>query len=239
MDKQKIFTSGYVRKLKEEAHNGISLKFYEESEFIIDYEKLLMMPNIYEPDNLSGKMRINDDLSSAIEIYEAFEELTPLQASDERLWTYLSHNDLFNYLQNRWDGEKTSNYVLDHWFIRGVSQNNLLADNLSGMWWAVHMSIDEDRIDKYELTKILFRQRDFAFRTLGTYKLGRHKEAVKGILEFIQENEKLFSTKFEDKSREVTRFLNSYGGTKPIPFFRKNDIKQLLESNIEIIEKVI
>lgn len=236
MDKQQIFTSGYVRKLKEEAQNGSSLKFYEESEFIIDEEKLLMMPNILEPDNLSGKMRFNDDLASSIAIYEAFDDLTPLQASDERLWTYLSHKDLFNYLQNRWNGKITSKYVIDHWFVNGASQNNLLADNLSGMWWAVYLTIDENRSDKYELTKILFRQRDFAFRTLGTYRLGRHKEAVKGILEFISENERLFSNRFETKTREITSFLNKYGGTKPIPFFKKKEIKNLLKTHIKKIE---
>jgi hypothetical protein len=237
MEKQKIFTSGYVRKLKDEVSNGTSLKYYDESEFIIDEERLLEMPNIYNPDNLNGKLRIHDDYASAIAIYEAYENLTPLQASDERLWTYLSHVDLFGYLQERWANEKTSNYVLDHWFIKSTSQNNLLADNLSGMWWAVYLSIDNKRDDIYELTKeLLVNRRDFAFRTLGTYKLGRYKEAVKGILEFIQENEKLFSTKFEAKSREVTKFLNIYGGTKPIPYFEKSEIKRLLQSHVDKIK---
>lgn len=231
MEKQKIFTSGYVRKLKDEVSNGGSLIFYDESEFIIDEEKYLTMPNIYEPENLYGKLRINDDYASSVVIYEAYEKLTPLQASDERLWTYLSHVDLFNYLQERWPGEKTSSYVTDHWFIKNNSQNNLLADNLSGMWWAVYLSVDESRSDKYELTKILFRQRDFAFRTLGTYKIGRYRSAVLAILEFIQENEELFSSKFEAKTRELTKYLNLYGGTKPIVYFKKNDFKKLLSSH--------
>lgn len=235
MEKQKIFTSGYVRKLKDEVLSETSLQFYDESEFIFDDDRLLEMPNIYRPDNLYGRLRVNDDLTSAIAIYEAYENLTPMQASDERLWTYLSHVDLFGYLQDRWDGELTSKYVLDHWFIRSTKQSNLLSDNLSGMWWAVYLSVDEKRSDKFELTKILFRQRDFAFRTLGTYKLGRHKKAVKGILEFIQENEKLFSTKFEAKTREVTKFLNLYGGTKPIPYFEKSDIKNILNSHVKKI----
>lgn len=235
MEKQKIFTSGYVRELKDDVSNGISLQFYDEAEFIFDEERILEMPNIYEPENLNGRLRVNDDYTSAIVIYEAYKNLTPLQASDERLWTYLSHADLFSYLQERWKSEKTPNYVIEHWFIKSISQNNLLADNLAGMWWAVYLSVDKKKADKYELTKILFRQRDFAFRTLGTYKLGRHREGVKGILEFIEENETLFSTKFEAKTREVTRFLNIYGGTKPIPYFGKDAIKEILKTNLDRI----
>jgi hypothetical protein len=43
------------------------------SQFIIDEERLLEMPNIYNPDNLNGKLRIHDDYASAIAIYEAYE----------------------------------------------------------------------------------------------------------------------------------------------------------------------
>ena len=231
MEKQKIFTAGYTRKLKGDVSKETSLKLYDESEFIIDEERVLELPHIYKPDNLFGKLRVNDDYVSAVAIYEAYNNLTPLEASDERLWTYLSHVDLFNYLQERWPNEKSSQYVMDHWFIKTVSQNNLLADNLSGMWWAVYLSIDEGRDDKYELTKeLLINRRDFAFRTLGTYKLGRSKETVIGILEFIKENENLFSTKFEKKSRFITKHLNQIGGIKSIPYFNKVFFKKELEA---------
>ena len=84
---------------------------------------------------------------------------------------------------------------------------------MAGLWWAVYLSVDENReTNKYELTEILFRQLDFPTRTLGLYKLGRHKEAVIGILEFIQENEHLFKNKFQEKTRLVTKHLNLIRG---------------------------
>lgn len=239
MEKQKIFTSGYVRKLKDEVSNETSLQFYDESEFIIDEERLLEIPNIYRPDNLYGNLRVNDDLTSAIVIYEAYENLTPLQASDERLWTYLSHLDLFNYLQERWNGEKNSSYVLSHWFVETKSPSKLIRDNISGLWWAVFLSVDDNRSDKYELTKLLFRDRDLPFRRLGSYRLGWYRPAVIALLEFIGENQKLFEKKYEAKTREVTKFLNLVGGTKPIPYFEKSEIKSLLNSHIGKIKTVI
>jgi len=238
MEKQKIFTSGYVRKLKDEVLNETSLKFYEESEFIIDESRLLEMPNIYQPDNLYGKLRIHDDFTSAIAIYEAYENLTPLQASDERLWTYLSHVDLFSYLQERWPNRKTSGYVMNHWFIESRSPGKLIRDNLSGMWWVVKLSVDKSRTDKYELTKLLFRDRDLPFRRLGQLRFGRYQPAVIAMLEFIGENQKLFQNKYEAKTREITKFLNLYGGTKPIPYFEKSKIKSLLNSHVEKIKAI-
>jgi hypothetical protein len=113
-------------------------------------------------------------------------------------------------------------YILDHWFLSSSAQSNLLRHALSGLWWSVHLSVDEERDNKYRLTEILFRQLDFPTRTLGTYKLGRHKEAVLGILEFIQENEDLFKSKFEPKTRFVTKHLNVIGGVKPLSYFKRD-----------------
>jgi hypothetical protein len=107
------------------------------------------------------------------------------------------------------------------------------------LWWAVYLSVDEKRGEnKYELSKILFRQLDFPTRTLGTYKLGRHKEAVIGILEFIQENELLFKKNFEDRVRFITKHLNLIGGVKPIAYYDRSFFKgelQKVSANISAV----
>jgi len=99
------------------------------------------------------------------------------------------------------------------------------------------LSVDDTKEDKYELTKILFRQLDFPTRTLGTYKLGRHKEAVLGILEFINENSELFKNKFEAKTRYITKHLNVVGGVKPISYYDRRFFKTELEKIEDRIAK--
>ncbi len=229
MNKQKIFKASYIRKLQGRVENHENLDFYNKPEFIIDENQVRILPEIKQPVNLYAKMNPNDDFQSAVALFEVYKDLKPIEASDHRLWTYLSHVDLFPYMQERWNGEKSSKYILDHWFLQSSSQSNLLSDNLSGLWWAVHISKDETRDNKYELTKVLFKQRDFAFRTLGTYKLARHKEAVLGILEFMKENEEVLSYKRQKKSRLITGYLNMYGGTKPLSYYSKNHFKVVLE----------
>lgn len=232
MEKQQIFKEKYLLKLKEE----IDMDKYRSNEFVYDKKQTLMMPNINKPEGLLSKLNHQNDFETAIAIFEAFKNLEPIQASDERLWAYLSHVDLYPYMIKRWDAVykgtaiDATDYVNEHWFLKSSAQSNLLRHALAGFWWAVYLSVDESRGEnKYELTKILFRQLDFPTRTLGTYKLGRHKEAVIGILEFIQENELLFKKNFEDRVRFITKHLNLIGGVKPIAYYDRSFFKSELQ----------
>jgi hypothetical protein len=236
MEKQLIFREKYLFQLKKSLEEGTSVELYRSNEFIYDKKATLMMPNIIKPENLSLRLRVDNDFESAIQLYEAYKNLEPIQASDERLWTYLAHADLYPYMIKRWNStylgiaKDSRTYILEHWFLRSTSHSDLLRHALSGLWWAVYLSVDESRGDKkYELTEVLFRQLDFPTRTLGSYSLGRHKEAVIGILEFILENEGLFKTGFEDKTRYITKHLNLIGGVKPIPYYNRQFFKDELQ----------
>lgn len=231
MAKQPLFKTKYAEKLRLEVNE----EFYKSNEFIYDKSQVYVFPNIEQPEGLIDKLDINDHCKTAIEIYEAFENLEPIQASDERLWVYLAHVDLYPYMIKRWNGvqngtaEKPKTYILEHWFLSSSTQSSLLRHAIAGLWWSVFLSVDENRENKYELTKILFRQLDFPTRTLGTYKLGRHKEAVLGILEFIDENPELFEKQFESKTRLITKHLNFIGGVKPISYYNRDYFKTELE----------
>jgi len=242
MAKQLIFKEKYVAKLKE----NINVEFFRSMEFVYDKKQVLMLPNIEITPDLANKLKPDNDFETAVKLFEAFKNLEPIQASDERLWVYLALVDLFPYMQKRWSavykGENKGNkeYILEHWFLSSSAQSSLLRHALAGLWWAVYLSIDETRGEenKYDLTKILFRQLDFPTRTLGTYKLGRHKEAVIGILEFIEENEDLFKSKFEDKSRFITKHLNIVGGVKPLAYYDRSFFKSELEKVKELISMI-
>ncbi len=239
--KQNIFRTRYVKKLKKDVLSGVIVRHYKSKEFVYDRKEVLSVQNIITPKGLLSSLDVKNDYKTAIAIYEAYSDLEPIQASDERLWSYLTHVDLYPYMIERWpevyNGTTTNptKYIFDHWFLSSSAQSNLLRHALSSLWWSVHLSVDEERTNKYELTEILFRQLDFPTRTLGTYKLGRHKEAVLGILEFIQENEDLFKSKFETKTRFVTKHLNVIGGVKPLSYFKRNYFKSELAKVLDSI----
>lgn len=236
MAKQLIFKTKYTEYLKNSVSSGNSLEFYKSKEFVYDKKQILIMRNIEAIPNLSSSLDVKDDFKTAVAIYEAFKGLEPIQASDERLWVYLAHVDLYPYMIKRWaevytgKSSNPSKYILDHWFLSSSAQSSLIRHSISGLWWGVYLSVDHNRDeDKYALTRILFRQLDFATRTLGTYKYGRHKEAVIGILEFIEENGNLFKNNFQEKARFVTKYLNVVGGVKPLAYYDRQFFKAELE----------
>lgn len=239
MELQKIFTGTYVEKLRNGVKDGSRVKYYESDTFLFDNEQTFSLPKIVKANK--GKLKMPDgtnyyDFENSKIIFEAYKNLTPLQASDIRLWTYLAHTDYYEYMCRRWASVKKksasnpSKYILDHWFISSPAQSNLLRHGIAGLWWTAYLTYDETRTDSYELTNVLYRQLDFATRTLGTYSLARHKAAVKGILEYILQNPNLFKEKFEPKSRFLTKYINQIGGIKPLSYFNKDFFKDSLEA---------
>jgi len=230
MAKQLIFKEKYVAKLKK----NINVEFFRGLEFVYDKKQTLMLPNVENTPDLVNQLKPENDFETAVKLYEAFKNLEPIQASDERLWVYLALVDLFPYMQKRWSAvykgtaKDEKQYILDHWFLTSSAQGNLMRHAIAGLWWAVFLSIDENRPDKYELTKILFENQTFRTRTFGNYKLVRHKEAVIGLLEFCLENKNLF-TNFEKQHQILTEHLNVVGGVKPLAYCDRSFFKSELE----------
>jgi len=237
MEYQNLFKSTYVENLRRGVESGDLTDFYKSDVFEYDRDKVFFNPEIIRPD---VQLRMPDgdnffDRENARLLHEAYRDLTPLQASDIRFWTYLAHADLYPYMAKRWpavqNGTATNaeKYIVDHWFISTPAQPNLLRHGLAGLWWAAQLSYDGERENPYELTGVLYRQLDLATRTLGTYKLARYRPAVHGILEFMLDNDPLFRDRFEAKQRFVTKHLNQVGGVKPLPYFDKTFFKETLQ----------
>ena len=77
---QKTFKEKYANQLQYEAKQGIGIDRYTKSEFEYDKSQILMIPTIEQPEGLLDKMNPSDDLVSAKKLYEAYENITPLQA---------------------------------------------------------------------------------------------------------------------------------------------------------------
>jgi hypothetical protein len=247
MELQRIFKQSYVDELQRGVKNGSLIGLYENESFDYKEEKVLQAPLIKRPEDADFQLPDASsmyDFENAKLVYEAYKSLTPLQASDIRLWTYLAHADYYKYMKRRWPGKdgtdngNRSDYILRHWFITSPTQNNFLRHGIAGLWWGTSLTYDSSRTDNYELTRVLFTQLDFATRTLGVYSLARHKEAVLGILEYILENPSVFDKKFQEKSRFLTKYLNQIGGTKLVSYFDRNFFKTELQSVEEKIASI-
>lgn len=111
-----------------------------------------------------GEKPSQSDAVNARTVHATLNQLTPHQASDERLWVYLTHTVCFGYVSSRWlgprpdDDKKAEQKVLNHYFARG--NRAIIRDNgVSRLWWLGKIASEVDPDDPSGfLERLLYRQ---------------------------------------------------------------------------------
>lgn len=99
-------------------------------------------------------------------------------------------------------------------------------NGISRLWWYAHLTVDDKRKDKYELTKVLLNRAEIAVGILER-ALGSNNNIRTALLEFLKENSSIKDS--ENKTRELLKGLNLVGGVKNLPFLETDEIKQILD----------
>ena len=225
MELQKTFKESYMKTLRDAVNSEITIPIYGKETFEIDTTQVKRLANVYAPVGLAEKLNevYEDDFKSAVAIFEAYEKISPLLASNEAFWAYLTHVDLFSYAQNRWPKVKEKNcgseYILDHWFISG---NGPLRNAIASMWWSVYNTVDTTRENKYELTEILFKNYTFRVNGFGASFLMRHKEAMIGVLSFLFDNPVIINNALDERGRYISKYFNRLGAVKQLAFLNRD-----------------
>lgn len=237
---QKVFKSSFITDLKDRIirNDTATLKLYERDRFNLNDDDCLVDARMNVADEIKFIIPTSNKLynfeNSKI-IFEALRDLPLIKAADPGLWTYFTHGPFWKYMRVRWPIEKLSadvsksSYILEHWFVNNVSSQDLSRNAISSLWWGSYLTHDKDRKNPFELTEQLFSMLDF-YRTVIAGAQGRNREFTHAILEYIIENEILFSAKKEGKVRLLMRRANAVGGYKLFPSLSKNQIKEIFNT---------
>lgn len=236
MHPQELFTNGSIDKLRKRLKEKKDVDLYLGDRFIFENESIVSNPRIKAPDKINFLLPRNGenyDFENAKIIFEDYKELSFTHATDVRLWAYLAHVPLWKYMKRRYPIEKQprpkrGGYILEHWFINGVSPQNFVRHGISLLWWGARLTHDPTRRDPYELTRELFSMLDYT-RTLVPGTQGRNQNFTRALLEFVIENENLFSQYKEGRVRFLMRKVNYLGGYKIIPVLSKDEIKGIFK----------
>lgn len=231
MELQKVFKHSYMDRLRK----NINISDYQQEEFPYEPTEVKRLANVYQPEGLLGRLDPTDDLKSAIELYKAYHELTPLVASLPDLWIYLSHADLFQYVQKRFPVEGNNaneKFIINHWFKNEVS---IFRQGLPGLWWSVYLSYDKERDNPFELTEILFKNQELRTNSFGPLSLIRHRPAMQGVLEFLEEHPDLLGDGMNMRAQYIRKLFNNIGGYKPLVYMDKDFFKNELEKRLDVI----
>ncbi len=234
MAQQTLLTKKYIENIFEEVERGEGLDRFLQPQFPIDEEKLLIIPQVKQPGNLLDKMipTTDGDFASAVALYEAYKSLKPLQAINTQLWESLALTDLFPYMQKRWKLSETKDLkrsIINHF---QVKSHGILRQGLSGLWWLVHLTIDDSRDNKYELTEMVFKNYTLRYVRLGAGRVIQHKEAAIGILQYLKDYFEEIPS-LEKVANGLTSYFNKLGAVKQLTFLDRDFFYNEMARHIE------
>lgn len=159
-----------------------------------------------------------DDPHNAIAVYNALSELTPHQASEERLWTYLTHMQGAEYVAARWlsdrpdDDEKAAQKVRNHFFARG--NRALIRDNgISRLWWLGFIAHKTDPEAPDRFLEILLHRQDVRSALLERPAVSTNPKVLRRIYDVMLEHWENGGELFQrDPFRQWMVNLNRRGG---------------------------
>jgi len=257
---QKIFKRDAVERLRSELRSGSSLESYFKESFPVKEKDLLPSTIVLEGKAPILKAPESDpvsaDIDNAIILHDYYRKLDETQASDPRLWVYLSHAEFRKYTLVRWglDGtfkdlkdpaEKTKaiNYLLEHWFISG-NDRDLRRHAISRLWWAGHLTYapwesdpeffgDLENKDPYYYTRVLFSTQDIYQQVLER-AMGRSNHILISVLDFLGKNKEFAQSR--ENIRTLMKELNLAYGTKKIIMLDRASLASLIEKTASDIE---
>lgn len=248
MSKIKYLREETLDNLKDNIKNNI--EFYRENKNAwLDYYFDEDLYSLEFKDGFNIKFELlkdggyKDDFENVKIIYDNLKELTPVQASDERLWSYLTHVNFWDYMTNRWsvkereerEEEKLVKFIRERYFFRpGNNTDRALSRNgIARLWWYGFISYDETNIDKYHLTKVLLTQQDFGQHLLET-AFTRNHHIIRAILTIFKELDEKYIKR--DYVRPVTEYLNMVGGVKTLDGMSENKFREIIYNRIALSE---
>lgn len=180
------------------------------------------------------KNKTQNDLHNSIVLYKSLvyrdnegveNLLTPLQASDKRVWNYLAHHELFwTYVNNRWGGPKPRKV---RFILNSITQSNLTRHALSRLWWYAELCYDEiNNKDPFELLGILCTNADVLY-ALQDRIWNNNRSVIHSLLRFLAKPQNQDWLK-ASKITEFVKVITTETGIRDLPMLKPNELDAVL-----------
>ena len=160
--------------------------------------------------------------------------LTPLEASDKRLWTYLAHSHLYEYVKHRWkDGE-----IARRFFIPGTKSQlnpvNLVRHGVARLWWMAFVTYDPlNKNDPFHLLPVLNFSTD-GYQSILERSFALDRKLLKAYLLTLKENEELQN---QGRNREVLKRVVADGAIMDLGVLEIPELMTYFENQLSEIPK--
>ena len=131
------------------------------------------------------------DVDNALIVFDALSELTPHQASIERMWAYLCHTDHPQYVTARWLNRRPEKddiairNVRNHFFATG--NRALIRDNgISRLWWLGNIAHEVDSENPREFLTILLHRQDVRSALIERPSISMNRRILRAIYQVMR-----------------------------------------------------
>ena len=178
------------------------------------------------------------DLDNARIVYTALKHLSPLQASDARIWAYMTHATQWEYMRKRWPAEqylgkeKFRDNIQERYFFMANRSRALIRNGMARLWWYGYCSYDESRQDPFELTSALLKTLDVS-QSILEREFSLNTSVTKTVLDVMLEREKSGNPFYvREKVRDLAKYLVRIGGVTIIDALEEPDLRDLVTEKI-------
>lgn len=221
-------------------------RYTEESPWLTSYfagSAWLQESNLVEAPSFQLQLPISKtelcDLENTRTVYTALRHLTPLQASDPRLWAYMTHVTHWEYMRKRWPVEQyhgkqnLRDNIQERYFFMPNKSRALIRNGMARLWWYGYCSYDERRSDPFELTTALLKNLDVT-QSILERAFSLNLKVTRTILAVLMEREKSGKAFYSrSKVRDLTKYMVQIGGVTIIDALDEPDLRELVNEKIE------
>ena len=182
------------------------------------------------------------EFMNVVSFYNAMrEKLTPKQASNPYLWSWLTHCHYWEYTHERWSKEEMSEDMIKQRFFCSFQTKNpegnrvgFLRNSISRLWWFGYLTYQDDAKKPYELTELMLSNSDLC-QSVMERNFSMNREVTIGILSAIKEinddpnmrDVGAVSNGDHYEWRPLCKYINRYGGVVLLDTLDRNEIKKL------------
>jgi len=179
------------------------------------------------------------DLENTRAIYSTFKHMTPVQASDPRLWAYLTHVTHWDYMRKRWPVEqylgkdRLKEIIQERYFFMSDRSRALVLNGMARLWWYGYCSYDESRSDPFELTSALIKNLDVT-QSILERTFSRNTMITKTFLNVLLDRERKGKAFYVRQNvRDLAKYLVQIGGVTIIDALDEPALREVLNGKID------
>lgn len=176
----------------------------------------------------------------ALEFHNSLEDITPAEATDGRMWAWLTHFHLHSYSLQRWRRTRTTNlpeYIKAHWFVENQGTSPWNSNTAGRTWWIAHTALKAAKASAGAFTAQMALEH-FAKFAVHYHILVRSTVLRSPILmaEFVRAllNEGQ-GMKAEAGGMELFRRINLDTGTQLLEALPRHEIRAMMQDHLDSI----